>query len=190
MKTSWYREPWAWLVFILPFTAVVAGITTYIIANTDPDSLVVGDYYKSGKAINFTPARYLQAIKLDAIQQHLIDQKGVYTKQGFKVVDLHGDGHINHGYLEHALLPTKIHAYSKNEHVGMIEHEHRTVKESLRSVTYSLPYTHAPLLMIIELVQHIVDMKSRQPSAQGNYGGMTNAEIVKGIGRIEKVADN
>ena len=26
MKTPWYKEPWAWLVFILPFTAVVAGI--------------------------------------------------------------------------------------------------------------------------------------------------------------------
>ena len=52
MKTSWYQEPWAWLVFILPFTAVVAGIATFIIANTNPDTLVVGDYYKKGKAIN------------------------------------------------------------------------------------------------------------------------------------------
>jgi len=64
MKTSWYREPWAWLVFILPFTAVVAGITTYIIANTDPDTLVVGDYYKTGKAINLQVAKVKQAQKL------------------------------------------------------------------------------------------------------------------------------
>jgi hypothetical protein len=64
MKTSWYREPWAWLVFILPMTAVVAGITTYIIANTDPDTLVVGDYYKTGKAINLQVAKVKQAQKL------------------------------------------------------------------------------------------------------------------------------
>lgn len=64
MKTSWYREPWAWLVFILPFTAVVAGITTYIIANTDADTLVVGDYYKTGKAINLQVAKVKQAQKL------------------------------------------------------------------------------------------------------------------------------
>jgi hypothetical protein len=64
MKTSWYREPWAWLVFILPFTAVVAGVTTYIIANTDPDTLVVGDYYKTGKAINLQVAKVKQAQKL------------------------------------------------------------------------------------------------------------------------------
>ena len=64
MKTSWYREPWAWLVFILPFTAVVAGIATYIIANTDPDALVVGDYYKTGKSINHQVAKVKQAQKL------------------------------------------------------------------------------------------------------------------------------
>lgn len=64
MKTSWYQEPWAWLVFILPFTAVVAGIATFIIANTDPDPLVVGDYYKKGKAINIELGKIKQAQKL------------------------------------------------------------------------------------------------------------------------------
>ena len=64
MKSSWYREPWAWLVFILPFTAVVAGIATYIIANTDPDTLVVGDYYKTGKSINLEVSKVKLAQKL------------------------------------------------------------------------------------------------------------------------------
>ena len=64
MKTSWYQEPWAWLVFILPFTAVVAGIATFIIANTNPDPLVVGDYYKKGKAINLELGKVRQAQKL------------------------------------------------------------------------------------------------------------------------------
>lgn len=64
MKDSWYREPWAWLVFILPFTAVVAGIATYIIANTNPDTLVVGDYYKKGKSINLEVGKVKTAQKL------------------------------------------------------------------------------------------------------------------------------
>lgn len=64
MKTSWYKEPWAWLVFFLPFSAVVAGIATLIIANTDPDPLVVGDYYKKGKAINLEITKIKQAQKL------------------------------------------------------------------------------------------------------------------------------
>ncbi|WP_286272747.1 FixH family protein [Thalassotalea hakodatensis] len=64
MKTPWYKEPWAWLVFFLPFSAVVAGITTVIIANTDPDPLVVGDYYKKGKAINLEISKIKLAQKL------------------------------------------------------------------------------------------------------------------------------
>lgn len=64
MKDSWYREPWAWLVFILPFSAVVAGIATYIIANTNPDTLVVGDYYKKGKSINLEVGKVKMAQKL------------------------------------------------------------------------------------------------------------------------------
>jgi len=64
MITPWYKEPWAWLVFILPFTAVVAGIATYIIANHEPDALVIGEYYKEGKAINLQLAKVKNAQKL------------------------------------------------------------------------------------------------------------------------------
>lgn len=64
MKTSWYKEPWAWLVFFLPFSAVVAGIATFIIANDEPDALVVGDYYKKGKAINIELSKVKHAQKL------------------------------------------------------------------------------------------------------------------------------
>lgn len=64
MKTAWYKEPWAWLVFFLPFSAVVAGITTLFIANHEPDPLVVGDYYKKGKAINLELSKIKQAQKL------------------------------------------------------------------------------------------------------------------------------
>lgn len=64
MTTYWYKEPWAWLVFALPFSAVVAGIATYIIANHEPDPLVVGNYYKKGKAINLELSKIKSAQKL------------------------------------------------------------------------------------------------------------------------------
>lgn len=64
MTTHWYKEPWAWFIFILPFTAVVAGIATYIIANTNADPLVVDDYYKKGKAINLQLSKIKLAQKL------------------------------------------------------------------------------------------------------------------------------
>ncbi|MBL4908635.1 MAG: FixH family protein [Alteromonadaceae bacterium] len=64
MKTSWYKEPWAWLVFVLPAIAVIASITTYFIANYEPDDLVIGDYYKRGKAINLEISKIKLAQKL------------------------------------------------------------------------------------------------------------------------------
>jgi hypothetical protein len=48
----WYTHGWLWLVIALPFSAVVAGISTFFIAAHDPDSLVVDEYYKKGLAIN------------------------------------------------------------------------------------------------------------------------------------------
>ena len=51
-KQPWYREPYAWLVFALPATAVVAGIITLIIAIVTFDGLVTDDYYRRGLEIN------------------------------------------------------------------------------------------------------------------------------------------
>ncbi len=48
----WYRESWAWLVFGLPATTVVACAITIWIAVTTSDGLVVDDYYKQGLEIN------------------------------------------------------------------------------------------------------------------------------------------
>lgn len=48
----WFREPWPWLLAIMPLTAVIAGGFTVWLAITSNDGLVVDDYYKQGKAIN------------------------------------------------------------------------------------------------------------------------------------------
>jgi len=48
----WYRQFWPWFLIALPASAVVAGITTVIIATMNRDSLVVDNYYKEGLAIN------------------------------------------------------------------------------------------------------------------------------------------
>ncbi len=53
----WYQHLWPWILISLPLAAVVAGVATLFIAMDEPDSLVVGDYYKQGLAINRTLAR-------------------------------------------------------------------------------------------------------------------------------------
>lgn len=53
----WFKEPWPWLLAIMPVTAVIAGSITAWLAVSSNDGLVVDDYYKQGKAINQTKER-------------------------------------------------------------------------------------------------------------------------------------
>ena len=50
--TPWYREPWAWyMVAILMVTFIWGGVQVYT-AFTHQDSVVIDDYYQSGRTIN------------------------------------------------------------------------------------------------------------------------------------------
>ncbi len=60
----WYRHGWVWFVIALPLAAVIAGLSTVYIAASDPDSLVVDDYYKKGLAINAVLDRERRARQL------------------------------------------------------------------------------------------------------------------------------
>lgn len=50
-QRPWWREPMIWLIAGLPLTAVVAGISTYMIAANNQDSLVREGYRKEGFAV-------------------------------------------------------------------------------------------------------------------------------------------
>jgi hypothetical protein len=48
----WYNHRWPWLLMAGPVLAIVGGFYTSWLAFSHQDALVVGDYYKKGKAIN------------------------------------------------------------------------------------------------------------------------------------------
>lgn len=48
----WYAQRWPWLLMLGPALVIVAGIVTGWLAWSRQDAMVVGDYYKKGKAIN------------------------------------------------------------------------------------------------------------------------------------------
>lgn len=76
----WFKEPWPWLLAIMPLTAVIAGSFTAWFAVTSNDGLVVDDYYKQGKAINQTKERDHQA-QLLGIRAQLSPQGSVLHMQ-------------------------------------------------------------------------------------------------------------
>ncbi|CAN7338108.1 FixH family protein [Massilia sp. LjRoot122] len=48
----WYRHRWPWFLMIGPVLVLVGGAVMTWLAMSRPDAMVVGDYYKQGKAIN------------------------------------------------------------------------------------------------------------------------------------------
>jgi uncharacterized protein len=81
----WYREPWPWILFGLPVSAVIAGIITLVIAVKNEDGLVAEDYYKQGLAINQVLERESRAAALGLVARVSFD--GTVVR-----VDLSGDG--------------------------------------------------------------------------------------------------
>ncbi len=62
----WYREPWPWILMIMPVTAVVAGSFMMWLAVSTEDGLVEDDYYKKGllsKTNIFIDGKVVETIK-------------------------------------------------------------------------------------------------------------------------------
>ncbi len=55
--TSWWREPWPWILMSGPMAVIAAGVPTMFWAFSTTDGLVAEDYYNQGLAINRTIAR-------------------------------------------------------------------------------------------------------------------------------------
>lgn len=64
LTTPWWQHRWPWLLMLGPFIVLLAGIYTGWLAFSQPDALVVGDYYKRGKAINQDLRRDRAAVEL------------------------------------------------------------------------------------------------------------------------------
>lgn len=83
----WYKEPWPWLLMAGPAIVVVAGLTTYYIANTHGDTLVSDDYYKEGKNIELQLGRDQEAVNRHIRAQILVspgsDQAKVFISGKF-----------------------------------------------------------------------------------------------------------
>lgn len=68
----WYREPWPWILMIMPVMAVVAGSFMMWLATSTEDGLVEDDYYKKGLTINQTIERDQNAQSLHIKAQLMV----------------------------------------------------------------------------------------------------------------------
>ena len=99
----WWKQRWPWLLMLGPAIVAVAGIYTGWLAFSNQDALVVGDYYKQGKAIN-------QDLRRDQIAASL----GLSVALGYDAATGALTGRVNRKqtgplllHLSHATLPQK-----------------------------------------------------------------------------------
>lgn len=76
----WYRQFWPWFLIALPASVVVAGLTTWWIAERGADHLVVADYYKEGLAINRELEKEQQAQRLGLSAEVEMDAGMVHVR--------------------------------------------------------------------------------------------------------------
>jgi hypothetical protein len=74
----WWREPMVWLVAGLPMTAVVAGLTTVLIASRNADDLVKEGYVKEGMTVGQILDQDRAAARL-GLSMHLLVEDGALT---------------------------------------------------------------------------------------------------------------
>jgi len=102
----WYKHRWPWLLMIGPGLSVVVGSFMGYVAFTQPDALVVGDYYKQGKAIN-------QDLRRDTVASDLaMDASLAYDVAQSRITgSVHSFGKAYRQplllHLAHATLPEK-----------------------------------------------------------------------------------
>ena len=61
LESPWYREPWPWVLIGLPAIAVLASLTSAVLAFDGADPIIEDHYYERGLEINQTLARVQQA---------------------------------------------------------------------------------------------------------------------------------
>ena len=61
----WYKQFWPWFIIALPLTTIIASVATAIIAFTNADTVVRGNWYEDGLAINQRKDKTMETKKRD-----------------------------------------------------------------------------------------------------------------------------
>ncbi len=107
-QTPWWKQRWPWLLMLGPAVVVVAGTYTGWLAYSRQDALVVGDYYKQGKAINqdLRRDRLASSLGLSAVIGYDAT-RGTLNGQLRRTASDQGQTERLFVHLSHATLPEK-----------------------------------------------------------------------------------
>ena len=102
----------------------------------------------------------------------------IYDHRGFKITNIIGDCEFE--CLREDIRPIELTTTAADEHVGDIERSIRTIKEGIRCIVQSLPYTRYTKLMINRLVTYVLRNKNQLSSSTDISDRMSPLGIVLG----------
>ena len=140
---------------------------------------------KAGSRLKHFKAKYLYNKKISNVTKIVRETITRYEDRGFKVAAVHADNAFDNEQMRTAIGSRVLHIYAREEHVGVIERQIRSLKERLRSVLQGLPYKKYPKLMFIAMVDHVVEMMNRFVTKNGLSDTLSPAELVEGVDKID-----
>ena len=105
----------------------------------------------------------------------------VYRQGGFKVSVALMDGEFERIREPLADAGIQLNTTSRDEHVGEIEHYIRVVKERVRAIYNTLPFTHMPPRLVLEMAKSAVFWLNSFPHANGVSHTISPREVVTGL---------
>ena len=135
--------------------------------------------------VNFIMVTTLKSRSASQLIKAIGDHIDKYEMRGFELTNIHADNEFNFLDFEHAICPSLLHAYAKEEHVGFIENCNKVVKEHARVAVNGLLYKRYPKLMTMSLIEHITDLLNLFPSKGSISQNMSPATIVEGKPKID-----
>ena len=117
----------------------------------------------------FTTVTHLADKKLETVLASYKEVHNLYATRGFHIATLSLDGEFAplQGLLQALPNGPKVNLTSANEHVPEAERRIWVVKERVRSIRHSLPFTRVPPLMVINMVLQSAKLLNHFPAKGG-----------------------
>ena len=112
------------------------------------------------RKIDFTGTSHMRDRKLQTIFENFLSIYRFYLRRGFRIVTVLMDGEFAQLQVKINEMPKgpTVNLTSANEHVPEIERRIRMVKERVRALRHSLPFSRLPKILTIHLVLTAVKM--------------------------------
>jgi hypothetical protein len=104
----------------------------------------------------------------------------VYKRAGFRITTTLMDGEFEAMRGDLADLEIALNEAARDEHVGDIERFIRTLKERMRAIYNSLPFTNMPPQIVIEMAKHAVYWLNAFPQQNGASDTLSPWTIITG----------